>query len=189
MNPEEAKYLLGIESTDELEDKYEEFLFEFKQFVVTRFPIGKLINSKTDKYIRLAQACAVLGYQLESTIEPSPLPSFEMDMLNSYAAYHQTSGVLRKDMLASACVSDCARLAQVYLKLTKEFAKVWTQGVDWSIDEYLSISTAPDPMLILEEIRVKNEHGIHFAKDLDNKPDDKLVEETKRLSLWLQKEG
>ena len=49
MNPEEAKYLLGIESTDELEDKYEEFLFEFKQFVVTRFPIGKLINSKTDK--------------------------------------------------------------------------------------------------------------------------------------------
>jgi len=185
----EAHLLLAPEEPDDLQDMYEEKLFEYKQFFLSKSPIAKLFAAKLTRMQHLHEAFMLLGGELEpETIELTDFPAFTAEIRSSYDAYQAQKNGFRRQLSNGRSAYVIAACAEALVILEKQFAACWfTEAV--AVEEVI-VSKDPDPMEVLHAIsQYAEQGGTRFAqlKNLENNPPQVLVHEMKRLSLLFKK--
>jgi hypothetical protein len=186
----EAQQLLGVEDPDDdLQDLYEEKLFEYKQFFLSKSPIAKLFASKLTRMQHLHAAFLLLGGEmLPETLAFADAPAFTDDIRSSYDLYQSQKNTLRRQLSNARSALVIAACAEGLTVLEKQFASCWFS--DAAVSEAVIVSKDPDPMEILQAIRTyAAQGGTGFAQlqKLENNPPEILVHEMKRLSLLFKK--
>jgi hypothetical protein len=187
MKIEEAKIYLPIEEGDELEDAFEEKLFEFKQFFTSRFPVPKLFNSKLNKLKKLTQAFEVLGGDKEEVVGFTDYAFNPENLSDSFSQYSMLSNEFKARIYNAKGGGELKELVIRYIELTRDYASLWQCG--FQDFEGVIVSKEVDPMALEKELR--NEAHIKSGNDIDfNASGMKLIaQESKRLSLWLKMDG
>lgn len=182
MNEEEALRVLEISDVSELQDAYDDHLFEFRQFLLQKVPFRKLIESRKRKLERFIEAFSALGVERDAD-EVGPEDKLEGDSLQSLFADFNSKRNQIKLMISSAdSFSRLLNLADHQLCLYRNYALNWLVS---ELDlENVIASVEPDPMDITEAMK---EHGDPEISEILNLPvNNPLHKELKRLNLWLK---
>lgn len=197
MTREEALIYLPLEDEDERDDLYEEKLFECKQFLINRFPIGKVIKSRMDKFLKVEEAYIALGgsikqFSVENNPENQRLSASKEPIFPSLSAafdwYHAERNALKLKLNQAQSAGEMNAYLQELLMITKVYAAQWRLDLMPS-DPNPIASQEPDPMELQAAFKLVG------AQEPTRETVEKLAEdhvlklEAKRLSFWLKAEG
>ena len=187
MTVEEALLYLPEKEDESVEDRFEEALFEVKQFLNARTPVSKLVSGKIKKLRRIEEAFVALGGDLSQEVSPSsPAPITGSTVRDFFDAYTREKGRVKLQLLSRKNVDGMESDINRLIELTKQYAHPWSV-VDVSDLPDVTIVNEPDPMEIYSAIREMEENGWSSFTEINlldvNSP---LKTEAKRLSLWLK---
>lgn len=180
MQKQEADLYLSFDGPEDLDDRYEEELFNFQQFFTSRFPVTKLFESKLNKLSKLDEAYIFHGGNIRTQEQSF---EFELDTSSVQAAFNSYQ-FLRNQLRQSISIAKSGREVRAIvlnlIKLTDAYADLWQVDVESGLS--LSISKEPDPMELVEAFR---EHpNLDFSELNELSDENPLKTEAKRLSLW-----
>ncbi|MBL4862082.1 MAG: hypothetical protein JKY09_03575 [Crocinitomicaceae bacterium] len=186
MTSEEARFYFSDLEENELTDQYEQKLFEFKQFFLSKVPIEKLFRGRLKKIQSIDQAYVVLGGENENKEGFTPVSLEESEDLETvYTDYQLKKNVLKKSISEAASGWRLIEVIENYIELTRQYAKHW-ERTDISVGNSV-VSAEPDPMEIHQAIQEFKKNGGRSFIDVHKLDDTNiLVKESKRLSLWLK---
>ena len=197
MTPEEARIYLPVEDEEERDDLYEEKLFECKQFLINRFPIGKLIKSRMDKFVKVEEAFITLGgsikpFLIDNYFESQRLYASNEQTFSSLPAafdwYHAERNLLKLKLNQAQSARELNACLQELLAITKEYARHWHVNLT-SSDPNPVLSQEPDPMELQAAFKHFSSADNLTSKTLENLADDHLLKiEAERLTFWLKSE-
>jgi hypothetical protein len=191
MTKEEALIYLPVEDEDDLQDLYDEQLFELKQFFLNRFPMSKLINSRLKKFEKVELAFVTLGGTIPGILESSKVsfPEFE-SLKGAYLWYNREKNAIRLRLSSAQSGKEVQAVLEEYISLTKHYAEQWKLPVDAENTAGLKIAVEPNPMDIQEALDALSDEEIINSVFILTLPDENLLKsEAKRLSLWLNFES
>lgn len=188
MNSPEAYHILQLANSADIEDvfdRYEEILFETKNYFIQKIAIEKLFSRKIAYLKEVEQAV----FTLTNTTSNSPVKVEiqaieEVEIQAQFKAFQAQKNKLKTQLFQSDSASEIREIANFLVKLEKENARVW--AIEMEKDDSIIISKEPDPMQILEAIQDYQSHGgktFMQLKNLENNPPQVLIHEMKRLSL------
>lgn len=187
MTKEEAQLYLPEKEDESLDDRFEEIIFETKQFFQAKTPIAKLVASKLKKLKRIEEAFVTLGgevsesetLQLSTTIEGETIRQVFDD-------YTFKKGQLKIQLFAQQTIDGIEVVLNGLINLTKQYAERWSI-VDVSEIENVPVGSEPDPMEILAGINEMEAKGWYSFTEINLlEGESPLKTEAKRLSLWLK---
>ena len=191
MTKEEALIYLPLDEYNDLEDLYDEKLFELKQFFLNRFPMSKLVNARLSKFEKVEEAFAVLGGRVSKESREGNIELPEFDNLHDvYIWYNHEKNTLRLHLSSSRSCTEVRAVLVEYLRLTIHYAKFWEVSLEEGDSEGVKIGTEPNPMDIqaaLKELSEIEKLDSQYILTLPN--ENSLKSEAKRLSLWLNFES
>jgi hypothetical protein len=186
MTKEEALAYLG----EDWEDVFEEEVFALKQQLLTLLPVHKLYQSKIDKWKKLEEAFVSLGGKLEEDVHfETPNFSFSEQLLEAFESYQKHKNNLKLKLTQITTSSSLINICNSLIELELKYALKWNLNVE--VDQVV-LSSQPDPMEILQAIKLfNNEEGYTFTdlKEKINVAPKVLIEEQKRLTLYYSKYG
>jgi hypothetical protein len=190
MTLDEAKAILGIAQIEDAEDAFEERLFELKQYFLTKPLISKLFLSQLNKIERVFAAARYFGLSGGSNkLSDSPAESvFQGLILNDYLLFEKFRAAFKQEILGSLNDAHINHCVHRLLAVQQSYLLLWPENTS----EEVLISKEPDPMEVLLAIKELNEQEVFRFDQLHgstNALPDSFVNEWKRLSLLLQKEG
>ena len=197
MTPEEARIYLPVEDEEERDDLYEGKLFECKQFLINRFPIGKLIKSRMDKFAKVEEAFITLGgsikpFSIDNHFESERLSASNEQSFSSLPAafdwYHTERNLLKLKLNQAQSARELNACLQELQAITKEYARHWHVNLT-SSDPNPVLSQEPDPMELQAAFKQFSSADDLTSKTLENLADDHLLKiEAERLTFWLKSE-
>jgi len=192
MTKTEALHEFQLEDSfdeEDLIDLYEEKIFEFKQYFLSKTPIFKLFESKLSKLEKIGKAYNFLNNQTFELVEIDlEFTSFQDDVLSSYLHFQAQKNQLKTRISNSNDAFETIHWVNQLVALEKSNAEIWFSEIE--IDANILVSKEPNPMEILEGIKIFNQNGgMNFdqLKKLENNPPEILIQEMKRLSLLFKK--
>jgi len=188
MTQEEALIYLPIDEEDDLQDAYDEKLFELKQFFLSRFPMSKLIDARLTKFSKIEEAFVALGgiANDDGFSVQSDTPKFD-SILAAHKWYNQKKNAIRLELSNASSFNKVEKVLEKYLEVTKHYAKSWLIPVEQEANSSLSISKEPDPMSIEEAFNELSDLELINSDYISTLPDENVLKsEAKRLSLWLK---
>lgn len=192
MDTKEALIYFPLTEEEDALDKWEELLFEHKQFFLTRVAIPKVFKSKLKKIEQQYSAYKVITNQ-EITFNEFQYTSFPFSdkVTTAFQEMFSYRGMFKQDVLKCTQYSDIKVVIDHWLAVELEYAALW--AFDFPDDlERPVISKAPDPMVLMGAIRTWDENNVksfeELKKDFDGLP-KVLKDELKRLSLLLKMNG
>ncbi len=196
MNREEALIYLPVQDADERDDLYEEKLFECKQFLINRFPIGKIIKSRMDKILKVEEAFLALGgsvkpFSSEKRDEiltlSNRLPTFQ-SLQEAFDWYHSERNLLKLKLNGAQSAREMEAYLQGLLTITKVYAEQWFVSRTPTDANPIS-SQEPDPMELQAAFKQFDGTDKLTSAVLETLTDDHvLLREAKRLTFWLTSE-
>lgn len=188
MDKSEA-WLYFPESNEEtIDDQYDQHVFEWKQFFVNRFPVSKLFLSKLSKISRIEEAYSVLTeihHKAELVVFNNDFPN---SLKDSFLHYEKERALYKKLLFQAQNLSDIVAIISAFLEFTKQYATIWKGNYENL--EGVVVSKEPDPMELLSALEGAFSKGVVAALQISQLPSENLVvQESKRLSLWLKMEG
>ncbi len=189
MTEDEAQYLLSVDDLDEIEDHYDELLFEFKHFLLSGKTLPSLIDSRVKRLRKQEEAMTILGYQRVAAEVSDEWGQFEDHSFSAlFSMYQNQLGSIKVGIQRANSIAEVVGWSEKLLKCTANFAKAWLNDASLDASGVL-LSNTLDPMRLYEEIREAEKMGIRSITDLIKGAENEvLLQESKRLSLWLQKE-
>lgn len=195
MDRSEALLFFPIESGDDLEDLYEERLFEVKQFLLTRPPIGKVFTSKIKKLEKMQAAYEMLSESTKKVTVHSqeiPHPDFSTIVITCFHQLHNYRTAIKGQVLKSESVSELASILNNWLAVEQKYQKNWIYPEVENDSQDVIISKEPDPMELLAGIKKwdPNEPPTKSFKELKEGYSflpNKVQLEVKRLTLLYNK--
>ena len=193
MTQQEAFDYFKSSDEEEIEEIYEEKLFEYKKFFLSKVPVDKLFRGRISQLVQLQAAYTAAMASDEKKIaftlsEFSLLPE-QYDLLSVFfSAYQKVKNELKQKISRSSQANELIVLAEALVSLEKEYAKAWYSEI--VTDESVIVSKEPDPMYLLESIRRFEESGGKTIDDLKKSGAEApglLFNEMKRLSLLYKK--
>lgn len=184
MNQREALSFLGIED-DDLQDAYEQILFEHKQFFQHKAIIPKVFLSRIQKMQKQLGAFSVLGLREKRTPFTDSLPKWNLEnVLESHLLFSRLKFDLKTEIHRSESLSDLISSVEKLMKLHENFASLWFLERDFDTNG-LTLSNEVDEMLFLQELKAYSKDGnVGFdALKQDAKLPTLLLNEMKRLTL------
>lgn len=172
---------------EDIDDLYEEQLFELKNQLLSIVPISKIVLPRIKKIEQLSTAYKLLSKHIFSEKYIETNHKFNENILDTYLNYQDAKGKLRLLLLNSLLPENIILYATHLVKLELAFASNWKSEI---IDEKCIVSKQPDPMEVLSAIREYNTNGgITFGdlKSTKNNPPELLIQERNRLSLLVSK--
>lgn len=174
---------------DELIDIYEEKIFQFSQYFLSKTPISKLFESK---YFQLEK----IGFSfdlLANEQTQNPLSTLDFSAPSEYILPHYLHFQRKKNWLKTEISKAKSAVQLIYfakklVELEKLNAEIWFSELE--MDPKVLVSREPNPMEILESIKIFNLAGgetFEQLKKLENNPPEILIQEMKRLSLLFKK--
>jgi hypothetical protein len=189
MTPEEALIYLPAQDEDERDDLYEEKLFECKQFLINRFPNGKIIQSRIDKLLKVEEAYIALGGSvMQFTAIETQEPPTSTTIQPSFSWYHSERNALKLKVNGAKSAREMDAYLQQLLKITKWYARNWSIELTPS-DPNPITSKEPDPMELQTAFKYFENADELTMVALQSLTDDHLLKmEAKRLTFWLKSE-
>jgi hypothetical protein len=174
---------------DDLIDLYEEKIFEFKQYFLSKTPIFKLFESKLSKLEKIGNAYKLLTNS-KVTFHETKLEfnGSQVEILANYLHFQEEKNRLKTKISNSENAFELVSWVKNLLELEKINAQHWFSEIE--IDANILVSKEPNPMEILEGIKIYQQNGgFNFdqLKKLENNPPEILIQEMKRLSLLFKK--
>lgn len=194
MTKEEAKLFFHWEEDQTAEDSWEEKLFEFKQFFLTRPPIPQVFLSRLKKLEKMRDAYLVLTDQSkeEEVVEEHHDKTYDFSdkVIEAFNLQQGFRMKVKSELLRSNTFSAIQNSIMNWLTHEKSYMLKWRLNEPIDKSDIL-ISKEPDPMELLEEIRQfeKRMGALTFEKvknDLERLP-DMIKNESKRLTLLFDK--
>jgi hypothetical protein len=174
---------------DNLIDLYEEKIFEFKQYFLSKTPIFKLFESKLSKLEKIGNAYSLLtNSKVEFTETKLEFNSSQAEILANYLHFQEGKNRIKTKISNSENAFELVSWVKNLLELEKMNAEHWFSEIE--IDANILVSKEPNPMEILEGIKIFNQNGgtnFNQLKKLENNPPEILIQEMKRLSLLFKK--
>lgn len=190
MTKEEARLFFPFTEEDDLNDLYEERLFEYKQFFLTRPVVKRVFQARLDKLLKMDAAYRVVVDQPESEklSSTAALPVFPDEVLKAYQLYEQEKAKMRQQLALARDVATIRFQVDALIELTAAYQQKWMN--ESVMDESINVSKEPDPMELLRSIRAFEEAGGQTFADVPRiNADSVLLNEMKRVSLLLKKFG
>lgn len=181
-----AEAMLYFHSDEDLREQYEEQLFEFKQYFLQKPPLSKLYHSKLQKLNLLNQAYEALGGELNTARSIDTEFQFSDEVEEAFHFYHMNRNDILRELISLKNGKEMEQLILTYLSLYRAYAAMWRLAADF-VPEGILISKEPDPMVLLQAIK-ENSSGnrLTFAEVRGGKISVELINEAKRLTLWLK---
>jgi hypothetical protein len=174
---------------DDLIDLYEEKIFEFKQYFLSKTPIFKLFESKISKLEKIGIAYNLLtNINVEITETKLEFNDSQTEILANYLHFQEEKNRIKTKISNSENAFELGYWVKNLLELEKMNAEHWFSEIE--IDANILASKEPNPMEILEGIKLFNQNGgtnFNQLKKLENNPPEILIQEMKRLSLLFKK--
>jgi hypothetical protein len=174
---------------DDLIDLYEEKIFEFKQYFLSKTPIFKLFESKLSKLEKIGNAYNLLtNINVEFTETKLEFNGSQAEILANYLHFQEEKNRMKTKISNSENAFELVSWVKNLLELEKMNAQHWFSEIE--IDANILVSKEPNPMEILEGIKIYQQNsGFNFdqLKKLENNPPEILIQEMKRLSLLFKK--
>lgn len=189
MTREEALSYLGGEEGSLIEE-FEQKLFDFKQYFLTKPIISKLYRAQFGKMAVLEQAGMI--FRLENKCEQIDfsLPIFSDELISSFTLFESEKAKVKTRIINCSLVSELNLWAEALLALQESYIRLWPVSSELNLGETV-IGKEPDPMDLLNDIKELSGKGINRFNDLTISSCETLVtllNEWKRLSLLRQKE-
>ncbi len=183
MDAFEANLYLPIESKDDLDDAYDEALFELKQFFLNRIPSSKLIRLKESKMNKLQLAFEFYGGVVGSRMELSKLKSFETKVVQeAFNLYQSQNNKLKVNLASATNILDLILVLEQQVTLLAMYASMFPDVHG----EGVKIMKEPDLIEMAEELEKQKELKFDAISELDT--ENCIYKEAIRLSLWLKLE-
>lgn len=183
MTSEEAKAFLSLHDIEDIDDRYDEMLFEQKQYFLSKAPIHKVFESRLNKVRKISSAFEVLYQKQEpSIIESNQKMEFSDEVKLAFDAYESWKTTIKFKISASRTFSELINTIGNYLKGVEEYQNKWLSNM--SIDAEVVLGKEPDVMEMLQAIKEFEENGHKYFSDIENlKGNNLLLKEMKRVSL------
>jgi hypothetical protein len=177
---------------DDLEDLYEELLFEDKQFFTNIAVVPSVLRARLEKIKKREEAYRRITGSLSSgkSIELNLLNENSFDLLQNYSSFQQDRSIIMQHLFHA---SDCNQLVEIINQFIDRYLcylKSWKLEDLGETNEIL-ISKELDPSELFKALKAFSEAGGKKGKDIQSLFFDGkslLNNEAKRLSLLLQKE-
>lgn len=188
MTEAEARLFFPFEEGDDLEDLYDERFFEYKQFFLTKAVVGRVFRAKLEKLLKFETAYSVL-ISTDIPLVQEQLDSFNFSdsVSEAFALFEQMKGEIRQKIGLARNTKDLIPYVEQLILLVKCYYQKWNteKAIEIEID---SISKEPDSMEILRSVKAfESAGGKTFNDILEQKGNEELQKEMKRVSLLLQK--
>ena len=190
MTKKEALLFFPHDSEDDLDDLWEERLFEQKQFFLTRPPIAKVFQARLKKlekqyksYLLISGESDKVKVMKRTEIEHS----FPNDIIETFNEYHSSRNKFKHEVLRSNDFNSLRKVIDAWMILENTYAAKWFYIESEQDDIEVVKSKEPDPMVILEKLKkAKNDKNIKTFDNLQthyNVLDEVIRKEVKRLTL------
>jgi len=190
MNKEEAKLFFPHEPEDDLDDLWEQRLFEQKQFLLTRPPLAKVFQSRLKKLKQQYHAYLLITNQenrIKSFSSITREYDFSEDLIEAFHTYHENRNDLKSDVLQATDYASLEKVISAWLSLERAYYELWYFQESKAIDLEVTLSKEPDPMVFLGALKtIKEKQKITTFRELQNAfhdLPDMLQKEVKRLTL------
>lgn len=190
MTIEEAKLFFKLEEEDDIQDAYDEQLFEFKQFFLSKPIISKVFKSKLEKLAKFEEAfCLLTDSRFKPLIAEKTSIVFSDNVLEAFQRFEQLKSEFKQQISLATSSSDLAQKVDSLLEVTYIYYQKWRTSELLPV-EIDVIAKDPDAMELLTAIRAFNlEGGERFEDISSQKNQPVLMKEMKRVSLLLEKFG
>ncbi len=186
---EKANYF-KTSDIDEIEEIYEQEIFELKQFFMSRAPIAKLFRGRLNKLKKLQKAYDQGDSSQNKQDFEYVFPGEEENLLISYKAFQATKNQIRLKIANELNGFNLIHWVQLLIDLEKHNAKQWCAFEEMEEDEDVIVSKEPNPIDMIDAIQEYAALGgknLQQLKRFENNPPNVLVQEMKRLSLLFKK--
>ncbi len=164
MTPEEAKAYLSFKNDQiDIEEHYEEFLFQQKDFFRQKPISYKLYNKRFLKIEQAIEAYETLGFiSVKSNLAFKEV-EFNQEIKQAFDLYHLSKNNLFQQLYSTENLSELILIGNNLLNIERQY-KACFESV-FLADFYL---TTPNPMDVLQDIKKLNEKGICFTYQIDS---------------------
>lgn len=190
MTIEEARLFFKFNEDEHLQDAYDDQLFEFKQFFLSKPIILKVFKSKIEKLKKFENAYCLLS---NSRFKPFTFEDYSIEfsdrVLEAFQLYEQKKSELKQQIMSVNNSNAVAQNVQKLLDVTYLYYQKWqtSEVIEIELDV---IAKDPDAMELLSSIRAFEANGgENFSDILVQKNQPILMKEMKRVSLLLEKFG
>ena len=189
MTEKEALLYFPHDSNDDLDDLWEERLFEQKQFFLTRPPLAKVFQAKLKKLGLQYQAFLTLKHEndkIKSLSSESENYSFPEDLIECFNAYHNYRNQFKQELLRAIDFQPLKKVIDSWLAMEAAYAQQWK--IEKSLDSEIEVikSKEPDPMELMEGLKMAAKKNIETFTTLQSRLNDVneiVLKEVKRLTL------
>lgn len=187
MTVKEALLFFPHNQEDDLLDLYEERLFEYKQFFISKPPIEKVFLAKEKKMMQMHDAFILFQGDEINKIEEiqKNTYAFSENILESFNYYQRIKNQIKNAITNSKSAIELSIYSMELIFIHYSYSEKWIILDDLNKQNIL-ISIEPDPMYILKSILEFNSKGGFLFEDLNTKRNilpEMLINEAKRLSL------
>jgi hypothetical protein len=187
MTSAEAAIFFPHNANDDLDDLYEERLFEYKTFFITNFPIKKVFLAKEKKMLQMHEAYILINRCCPQLIEvPVIFKKNISDLISeAFNTFQNNKNVLKSKISNSTNAIEVSNAIRLLLEIQTNYIEKWILEGDFNT-ENIKYSKEPDPMEVLKSILEFNKMGGFSFDDLNSKRNilpELLWNEAKRLSL------
>ena len=184
MTIEEARLFFKFNEDEHLQDAYDDQLFEFKQFFLSKPIILKVFKSKIEKLKKFENAYCLLS---NSRFKPFTFEDYSIEfsdrVLEAFQLYEQKKSELKQQIMSVNNSNAVAQNVQKLLDVTYLYYQKWqtSEVIEIELDV---IAKDPDAMELLSSIRAFEANGgENFSDILVQKNQPILMKEMKRVSL------
>lgn len=175
---------------DDIDDLFEQLLFEQKQFFSNQMPISKVFNSRINRLKKIEEAYVFFGgvppLNSNLAIELKGYKSASIE--ETYNQFQLNKNAYRLGVFNAANAFQLKQIVRHIFNNYIEFAEMWPTIENTGINRPL-ISKEPDAMAMIEEIQALKSKGIvNFSELSQLEQENILIQEAIRLSLWLNLE-
>ena len=187
MTVKEALLFFPHNQEDDLLDLYEERLFEYKQFFISKPPIEKVFLAKEKKMMQMHDAFILFQGDEINKIEEiqKNTYAFSENILESFNYYQRIKNQIKNAITNSKSAIELSIYSMELIFIHYSYSEKWIILDDLNKQNIL-ISIEPDPKYILKSILEFNSKGGFLFEDLNTKRNilpEMLINEAKRLSL------
>lgn len=187
MTVKEALLFFPHNQEDDLLDLYEERLFEYKQFFISKPLIEKVFLAKEKKMMQMHDAFILFQGDEINKIEEiqKNTYAFSENILESFNYYQRIKNQIKNAITNSKSAIELSIYSMELIFIHYSYSEKWIILDDLNKQNIL-ISIEPDPMNILKSILEFNSKGGFLFEDLNTKRNilpEMLINEAKRLSL------
>lgn len=191
MNYEDALIYLPLEDGKDVEDVYEERLFELRMFFLARVPVSKVFNAKIELLKKIEEAYKLLSNDhADSDYSPVNLKAYDSELLlDLVSTFQQNTSLLKGEIVRCSSAKMLIFLVSQMLENMRNYARKWDLNLPLEASE-IRVTVAPDEVGLLLEIEHMKSDGIISLRDLVKLNSNSLLyREAIRLSLWNKLEG